>query len=209
MSSFEQKRYFEVFGRIARLAHEEKPPASSPSPPHTCGGEGRGEEVSLLLIRPFMNQPRATPPPRDWVFVFQQTNRHCIIKVRSNLCTAYENIGHLRLTAGSEIRGARRQTLRATLVSIHVCFAHRCHRGLMGCRPGVRNGMASDFHWLCFWRTHCSCRVAPDSDAFGAFGSHRAIRNPGKGSMRNFTSPNCSPLTNWRRAALDMRQHQN
>jgi hypothetical protein len=25
MSSFEQKRYFEVFGLIARLAHEEKP----------------------------------------------------------------------------------------------------------------------------------------------------------------------------------------
>jgi len=27
------------------LAHEGRPPASSPSPPHTCGGEGRGEEV--------------------------------------------------------------------------------------------------------------------------------------------------------------------
>ena len=33
-------------GRILSLP----PPASSPSPPHTCGGEGRGEEVSRCFM---------------------------------------------------------------------------------------------------------------------------------------------------------------
>jgi hypothetical protein len=31
--------------RRPRLAHEGQNRPSSPSPPHTCGGEGRGEEV--------------------------------------------------------------------------------------------------------------------------------------------------------------------
>src|ERR1039458_9314040 len=39
------------------LAPEGKPSPSSPSPPHTCGGEGRGEAAFHSLIRTSMSQP--------------------------------------------------------------------------------------------------------------------------------------------------------
>jgi hypothetical protein len=56
------------------MAHEVKSPASSPSPPHTCGGEGRGEEASRSLRGPFMSQPwtihsgepKSSPKPDGW-----------------------------------------------------------------------------------------------------------------------------------------------
>jgi hypothetical protein len=50
----------------APLAREGKHPVRSPSPPHTCGGEGRGEEVSLFHLRPFISQPyRLRRPNRE------------------------------------------------------------------------------------------------------------------------------------------------
>src|ERR1039458_789269 len=46
------------------LAHEGKPAVRSPSPPHTCGGEGRGEEVFHPLNRAFVSQPWCGPVAR-------------------------------------------------------------------------------------------------------------------------------------------------
>src|ERR1022692_3714327 len=61
-----------TISRNPRLAHEGKSTASSPSPPHTCGGEGRGEEVSHLLRPPFMSQPWPKAVVLYFCFLFSE-----------------------------------------------------------------------------------------------------------------------------------------
>ena len=46
-----------------RLPWVHAPKKNSPSPPHPCGGEGRGERRSHPPTHPFTSQPRAIAPP--------------------------------------------------------------------------------------------------------------------------------------------------